>query len=65
MKFNQMSLGRAQDNGYLSSDSTDEVGKDKGKRWDKSNGRHCYSCGKTGHFIRVVPRRKRISRMVR
>lgn len=32
MKFKQMNLGRAQDNGDSSSDSSDEGGKKKGKR---------------------------------
>lgn len=55
MKFKQMNLGRAQDNG----DSSDEGGKEKGKEWDKSSGKRCYSCGKNRHFIRDFPNKKK------
>lgn len=53
-----MNLGRVQDNSDSSSDSSDDGGKKKGKRCDKSSGRRCYSCGKTGHFIMDYPKTK-------
>ena len=58
MKFKQMNLGRTQDGSDSSSDSSDEGSKKKGKGRDKSSGKRCCSCGKSGHFIRDCPKKK-------
>lgn len=49
-----MSVVRAQD----SSDSSDNGSKKMAKSWDKSGGRWCYSCVKSGHFVRDPPKKK-------
>lgn len=53
MKFMQMSLSETQD----ISNSSDEGDKKNGRDWDKSDGKQCYSCGKSDHFTSDYPKK--------